>query len=131
MPAVSGQVVFLAVVVMECYRSPLLTQLFAVVDSDPLILIAYNGRFMLGASIVDAEMLVELAKGDDFISTWNKNMLVCYYLSYTFVGSRSASESPTPAEKYLLGCCGPMFARRRNCDLLGEWYILRIDRLII
>ena len=122
--------VSLRIDVTECCRSPLLTQLFGVVESDPLTLVAYEGMIMLGKTIVDAEMLVELANGPEFTGRyWGKNMLVWYYLTYKFV--RSAFEFVIPADKCSLVACDPIFARRRDCDLSGELSIFRIDRRII
>ena len=72
---------------MKCCRSAVLTQLFAVVDSDPLTLVAYNGRFLLGASIVDTEMSVELVNGaEELINHWEKKKHVCISLPCVYIG---------------------------------------------
>ena len=71
---------------MEYCRSPLLTQLFGVVDSDPLTLVAYEGRFVLEALILDAKMFVELVDGHELALRYRgKHILVYRYLRYIFV----------------------------------------------
>ena len=115
---------------MGCYRSPLLTQLFGVVDSDPFTLVAYEGKFMLEALIVDAEILLELVNADKFTDHyWEKDKIVYHYLDCTFV--RSASGSVVPADKCSLGYCNRIFARGQDSDISGELFIFRIDRRII
>ena len=91
MSAVSGRLaVSVAMVVTECCRSALLTQLFGVVESDPLTLVAYDGRFMLGAVIVDAKIFVELTNGWEWVRRYREeNMIVYRYLIYTHVRSTS------------------------------------------
>ena len=107
---VSERAFLVKVIVTECCRSPLITQLFAVVESDPFTLVAYNGRLMLAASIVDVEIFVELAEGNEFLLCyWEKSALVYNYLIYTLVCS--ASEPLFPAYNCSLACGTPIFAR--------------------
>jgi len=90
----------LTIVVTECCGSPLLTQLFVVVDSDPLTLTAYNGKEVtLGTLIISAEIIVEIVNGLEWIGWyWNKDTLAWFYLKYSYVSSSSASELFVPPE---------------------------------
>jgi len=118
------------IVVIFCYRSALLAQLFAVVDSDPLTLVAYAGRLMSESSIVDAKIFVELVGGLEWVNRYRKkNKIVFQYLNYSHV--RSASVPVVPAEKCSLDCCSPNSARGRDSDLSGELLICSIKQLII
>ncbi|KAK1233558.1 hypothetical protein PQX77_003280 [Marasmius sp. AFHP31] len=64
--------------------SALLKQVFAVVESNVMTLIAHDGRFFVGNSDCGYSEATELANGFEITSRyWRKEWIVYYYLDYT------------------------------------------------
>ncbi|KAJ8086011.1 hypothetical protein PM082_004830 [Marasmius tenuissimus] len=86
-----------------CRRSALLTQIFAVAESDALTMIVHD----------------ELANGNEFADRyWQNNSIVFYYITYTFVCSALGIVVLT--EEYSLDCCDWILAGRRDCYISSE-----------
>ncbi|KAK1227384.1 hypothetical protein PQX77_009622 [Marasmius sp. AFHP31] len=65
-------------------KSALLKQVFAVVESNVMTLIAHDGRFFVGNSDCGYSEATELANGFEITSRyWRKEWIVYYYLDYT------------------------------------------------
>ena len=64
----------------------MLPQIFGVVESDPLTVLAHDCKYLSAGSIVGAEGFVDLANGAEFSDRYlEKDLLLFHYLQYTLV----------------------------------------------
>ena len=87
-----------------------LPQIFGVVESDPLTVLAHDRKSLPAGLIVGAEGFADLANGEEFSNRYrHKDRIVYYYLKHTVV--RPASDHSVLAEECPSEACNAIIAR--------------------